>query len=289
LAAADALGVTTRRRSGGAGLTLALFVFVGLMAMFMGAAAVAPSMDRTNRIIAICLFVPLAWSTVLFAFALRRALFGRWLTDRRWRGYRTELTELGFSDAHEGTVQETQRLPVHILFPAVLASQRGGGIDHVMVGSINGHEARAFDIRVRGGGWFDAPAVALRLPIAMAPTMIRPARGRFKLQPRPGMRSVLLESERFNRSTAVFSTDQYFATSLLDARMMEWLMEHGQRCVIELSDRWMAVWALPRSGKHLGPIELLGVLEAMEPQLPRVVPSLFPEHGEGRLWKSRSR
>jgi hypothetical protein len=266
---------------------LMLFAFVGLMALFMGAVALSPTVDRTNRIIAICLFIPLITSSVQFGFGLQRALFGRWLTNRRWRGYESGLEAQGLKETAAATVQATQRLPVNILLPAVLAAQRGGGIDHLTAGVINDREVRAFNIRVRGGGWFDIPAVALRLPVAMAPTMIRPTRGRVKIPPRPGMHPVHLESERFDRSMAVFSTDTYFATAMLDARMMEWLLQHSQRCVIELSDRWAVAWAFPRTGRYLGPVDLIRVLQEFDAQVPRAVPSIFPQSQPELFWRTK--
>jgi hypothetical protein len=265
---------------------LALFIFVVLMALFMGAIAVSPETDTTNRSIAIFILISfLPWLVVL-AIGLRRAVLGRWMTNRRWHEHRRDLDAMGFRDATTPEVLETGRLPAHILSPEVLAPKRGGGIDHVSIGSVNGDEVRAFNVRVRGGGWCDVPAVALRLPVSMAATMIRPVKGRLRMPPRPGMRSVSFESESFNRSTAVFSRGPYFASAMVDARMMSWLMEQGERCVIELSDRWAFAWALPRRGRHLGPVDLIQLLSDFDDHVPQVLPSLFPASDRRLLWRA---
>ena len=56
--------------------------------------------------------------------------------------------------------------------------------------------------------------------------------------------------------------------------MMTWLMEQGERCVIELSDRWAFAWALPRSGRDLGPVDLIQLLSDFDDHVPQVLPSL---------------
>jgi hypothetical protein len=276
--------VRTKRFSG-AGLMLLLLIFVGLAALFMGAVAISPETDTSNRIIACIIFLSLSASTVQFVFGFRRAALGSWLTNRRWRHLGDALRSMGFRDAKASEIDETVRLPVHVLLPSVLAVQRGGGIDHVTIGSLGGQEVRAFNVRIRGGGWYDVPAVALFLPASLAPTLVRPVKN-IKIPPRPGMRSVRFESEQFNRSVGVFSSDPFFASAMIDARMMEWLMEASPRAVIELSDRWAVAWALPKTGRHLSPVDLIAILKEFDRHIPRAVPSLFPRSETRLLWKT---
>src|SRR3954453_9787654 len=134
--------VRTKRFSG-AGLMLLLLIFVGLAALFMGAVAISPESDTSNRIIACVIFLSLSASTVQFVFGFRRAALGSWLTNRRWRHLGDALRSMGFRDAKASEIDETVRLPVHVLLPSVLAVQRGGGIDHVTIGSLGGQEVRA--------------------------------------------------------------------------------------------------------------------------------------------------
>jgi hypothetical protein len=265
-----------------------LFCLVAMCVVFMGGIALSPEMDGANRAIALVIFLTLLIWTGAFALGLRRALLGPWLVNRRWRDYRPELSAIEPRDATPPEILETERLPVHVLSPAVLGVKRGGGIDHVAVGAIREQEVRVLNVRVRGGGWFDVPAVAIHVDAAMAPTMICPVKGRLRLPPRPGMHSILLESEQFNRSFGVFSADAYFATAMLDARMMRWLMERSDRCVIELSDRWAFAWALPRTGKHIHPTHLIEILEEFDEHVPRAVPSLFPKTDRRLLWRTET-
>ena len=259
-----------------------LFLFVSCNAAFMGGIAASPETDTTNRVIAIGIFVPLLAWVVALTFGLRRALFGRWLTGRRWRRIDAQLLGLGFREATPFEVDHTSRLPAHILAPAILGPQRGGGIDHVRIGHIEGREVRCFNARVRGGAWADVPVVAVRADGSFAPTVIW--RTRFADPPRPGMQKMRFELEAFNRSVSVFSTDRYFANAMIDARMMEWLLAISQGPTIELSDRWVIAWTLGRRKRTMRPVDLLAVLRDFDERIPRVIPSLFPREDGDVLW-----
>jgi hypothetical protein len=274
------------RRSGGIGLMVGLLLFVSLNAAFMAGVAMSPGIDPANLFIARSLFVMLSICSVMFASALFRALFGGAISRRRWRRFNDELETFGFHAATSAEVEHTSRLPVHLLAPSTIGGQRGGGIDHVMVGSIGGQEVRSFNVRVRGGGWVDVPAVALRVGGSFAHTVISPAKRGFR--PRPGMKRVLFEQETFNRSTLVFSQDAFFASAMIDARMMDWLADLD-RTTIELADRWMVAWAISRRGRRVGPTALLDLLVAFDRHVPRSIPSLFPERPVQMLWPDRSR
>jgi hypothetical protein len=92
-----------------------------------------------------------------------------------------------------------------------------------------------------------------------------------------GFRDIELESEEFNRAFTVRSPDRKFAVDFCDARMMEWLMGHGEGYGFEVvGDRLLA------SCKRLGPTELiplLGSMKGFRDQIPRVVYSLYPKPG----------
>jgi hypothetical protein len=92
-----------------------------------------------------------------------------------------------------------------------------------------------------------------------------------------GFRDIELESEEFNRAFTVRSPDRKFAVDFCDARMMEWLMAHGEGYGFEVvGDRLLA------SCKRLGPTELiplLGSMKGLRDQIPRVVYSLYPKPG----------
>ena len=117
-------------------------------------------------------------------------------------------------------------------------------------------------------------------------TVIR-ARSRVELPPRPDMERVRFEHEQFNRSIAVYSTDPFFASAMVDARMMEWLRNNLDGVQLELSDRWAVVWFLPHRGRRLGPQDLLDILSGFDERIPRALPSLFPERRGHVMWRER--
>jgi hypothetical protein len=264
-----------------------LLVFVGLNALFMGAVAVSGDVDRTNRFIAIGIFIPLVLATTMFAAGLYQALFAKRISKRRWTRVNRELHAMGFRNATASETYDTIGLPVQLLAPHTLALQRGGGIDHVTIGQLHGHEIRSFNVRIRGGGWTDVPAVALRVAASLAPTVIRPFRG--SIPPRPDMKRAWFEHERFNRSIAVFSADPFFANALVDPRMMEWLHTNLRRTTIELADHWAVVWNMPLRGFGRGPRELIEFLVGFDDRIPRAVPSLFPERHDQVRWRHQER
>ena len=89
----------------------------------------------------------------------------------------------------------------------------------------------------------------------------------------------MFEEERFNRSIAVFSVNLFFATALVDPRMMEWLKSNLRRNTIEVCGQWVTAWRLPPSavGRHVEDLmKQIELIRGFVYQIPRVVPSLFP-------------
>lgn len=275
------------RRPPGAGVVASLLILVLLSAVFMSGLAFSHETDTTNRVIAIGIFIPLAVSTVVFAIALYRALFAQRIARKRWNRINGELYGMGFRDAGAREVDETLGFPVNLLAPDTLALQRGGGIDHVTVGEIGGREVRCFNVRIRGSAWLDVPAAALRVDARLASTVIRPSRS--PLPPRLDMKRATFEHEPFNRSVGVFSVDLFFASALVDARMMEWLLAHLDGAVIELADRWVVAWGIRHRFRDRRPLEMLDVLVRFGEQVPRVVPAFFPEDDFLTFWRHRRR
>ena len=82
------------------------------------------------------------------------------------------------------------------------------------------------------------------------------------------------ESEAFNKEYRVHCDVPKFASDVLDARMMEWLMANGAGCVFEVvGDRVLV------AGPRIKPAELpglLGVARGFTQHVPKVVSSLYP-------------
>jgi hypothetical protein len=221
---------------------------------------------------------------IALASGLFRALFGYRIAQRRWNRINSHLFEIGFREADPSEVKQTLGLPVQLLAPRTLDLKRGGGIDHLTIGMIEGREVRSFNVRIRGGGWLDIPALAVRVATSFPPTMIR-RRIRGLAVPMRSMKGIRYEHERFNRSVAVYSSDPYFASALADARMMEWLRTRLGKTQIELSDRWVVMWCVPWRGHVADPRRLVNTLLSFEDRIPRAVPSLFPERQGEFAWQ----
>jgi hypothetical protein len=262
-------------------------IIVLLSAAFMAVIVFSGDTDTANRVIAIGIFIPLATSSVVFASALYKALFADQIARKRWGRINEDLHNMGFRDALPHEVEETLGLPVNLMSPSTLALQRGGGIDHVTIGEIGGRQVRCLNVRIRGAAWLDVPAAALRIDASVASTVIRPSR--FPLPPRTGMTRVMFEAEQFNRSIGVFSDDPFFASALVDARMMEWLRMHLHGAVIELADRWAVAWGVRDRFHDRKPLEMFDLLVRFGEQIPRVVPSFFPEADISTFWLHRGR
>jgi hypothetical protein len=103
------------------------------------------------------------------------------------------------------------------------------------------------------------------------------------------MKRAWFEHEQFNRSIAVFSVDPFFASAMVDPRMMEWLRANLRRTTIELADHWAVAWNMPHRGLGRGPQELIEILVAFDDRIPRAVPSLFPERHDQVRWQHQEK
>lgn len=243
--------------------------------LFMGAAAFLPypEADTTGRAIALALFILLLAASIALTHNLYVALFDQRISRKLWTRVDDRLKSLGFRDATGSEVEHTLRLPVSLLAPLTLDVKRGGGIDHVTVGEVRGYEIRSFNVRIRGSGWLDVPALAVRVSTSLPPTVITRRVGTTAI-PIPYMRTVMFEHERFNRRIAVHSTNPYFATALVDPRMMEWLRTGLDKNRIELSDCWIVVTCIPLRRHLADPQRLVNALTEFSDRIPRAVPSL---------------
>jgi hypothetical protein len=82
------------------------------------------------------------------------------------------------------------------------------------------------------------------------------------------------ESEAFNDAFKVACDDPRFATALIDARMMEWLLAHGTEYTFEAVGNRVLV-----AGRKIDPVAipvLLGVGRGFVQHVPKVVSSMYP-------------
>jgi hypothetical protein len=91
------------------------------------------------------------------------------------------------------------------------------------------------------------------------------------------MHDIEFESEDFNHAYNVKCDDERFAFAFVDARMIVWLMAHGDGYAFEVvGDRLLVAC------RRLDPMALvpvLGTVRDFRAQVPRDVPSLYPKSG----------
>jgi hypothetical protein len=89
------------------------------------------------------------------------------------------------------------------------------------------------------------------------------------------LRDIEFESEEFNRRFTVKGPDERFATAFCDARMMDWLIRHGEGYAFEVVGDRLLCWT-----KRVSPAEmvhLLGTAKTFREQIPAVVRSFYPK------------
>jgi hypothetical protein len=167
---------------------------------------------------------------------------------------------------------------------SLLARGDGRGVENVMWGFWHDLEIRAFDYwyyeestdsnghRSKTYHRFDcvlAPVEARcpRLEIANENILTRIADAF-------SFRDIEFESEEFNRRFNVKGDDRHFATAFCDARMMEWLLLHGDGYAFEVVGDRLLCWC--RRVKPARIVHLLGTASAFREQIPAVVRSLYP-------------
>jgi hypothetical protein len=191
-----------------------------------------------------------------------------------------------------GTVARGQGLDFSIVDPydtlgepfSLLNRGDGRGVENVMWGFWHDLEIRAFDYwyyeestdsnghRSKTYHRFDCVLAPLearcpRLEIAEENVLTRIADA-FTF------RDIEFESEEFNRRFNVKGDDRRFATAFCDARMMEWLLLHGDGYAFEVVGDRLRCWC--RRVKPAGIVHLLGTASAFREQIPAVVRSLYP-------------
>jgi hypothetical protein len=117
--------------------------------------------------------------------------------------------------------------------------------------------------------------VVTQIPMSSAPLSVTRENIFTRFADHVGLRDIEFESERFNREFNVKSKDRKFANDVIDARMMQWLLESGQHYAYEMNGPYVLVYC-----KRVKPLELtplLGTLKEYVDHVPRVAYSL---HGD---------
>jgi hypothetical protein len=165
----------------------------------------------------------------------------------------------------------------------------GQGVENVMDGSWQGVALREFDY------WYYTESTDSKgntsksyhyfscalteVPIDAAALTISHENVFTRIGDHLGFEDIQFESEDFNRAYRVRCKDQKFATDLVDARMMQWLLPQ-EGWGFEFTGPFLLAYSKRRKPTDL--IPLLGTLRAFRDHIPRVVYDLHgtkPQEG----------
>jgi hypothetical protein len=166
---------------------------------------------------------------------------------------------------------------------ALLRRGDGRGVENVLWGEWKGLQIRAFDYwyyeestdskghTSRSYSRFDC--VLTRIDASGPALQISEENLFTRLADALTFRDIEFESEEFNRRFTVRG-DERFATAICDARMMDWLLRHGDGYAFEVvGDRLLCSC---RRVAPAGMIHLFGTVKTFREQIPSVVSSLYP-------------
>jgi hypothetical protein len=212
------------------------------------------------------------------ALAIAVAVFSYLAKKKRREGFAFVATQLG--------LEYWPTDPFDLLSEpfALFRKGDGRGVENVIAGTYQSIDVKAFDYwyyeestdsegRARKTySRFDCAVVPI--DAACSPLTIENENVLTRLADALSFHDIEFESEDFNRTFNVKSPDEKFANDLVDARMMQWLLQNGKGTAFEImSDRLMCY------RRKLSPMEivtLLGLSKAFLDHIPRVVSSLYP-------------
>lgn len=185
---------------------------------------------------------------------------------------------LGFTYSREGPEGI-----VHLPF-ALFREGDGRGVENVLAGTVENRPVRLFDYwyydehtdsdgdRHRSYERFSCATTTIA---ASGPPLVLKREGFLsRLADHAGFRDIELESEEFNRRYELKCDDRRFAVALVDARMIQWLLDHGEECRYEVvGDRLLC--ATKRCPPDRMPW-VLDQLHAFRDHVPSVVGELYP-------------
>ncbi|HEX5938301.1 MAG TPA: hypothetical protein VFZ75_11525 [Actinomycetota bacterium] len=166
----------------------------------------------------------------------------------------------------------------------LFAKGDGRGVENVLWGTWQGLDVRAFDhwyyeestdSNGRSSRSYSRFSCALVPVDAACPRLaIAEENVLTRLADALAFHDLRFESEEFNRRFTVRSDDERFASALVDARMMAWLLHHGEGYAFEVIGNRVLCWT--RRVSPASVVHLLGTTKGFRGQIPDVVRSLYP-------------
>jgi hypothetical protein len=217
---------------------------------------------------------------VLFALVAGGAAYLAWyLKQQRINGLAAAAVQLGLQFSRSdpfGTLGEPFRL---------FRRGDGQGVENVMWGTWQGLEVRQFDFWYyeestdgkgnRSRTYYRFNCVLSPIDAACMDLTIDHENVMTRLADALSFHDIEFESEEFDRAYNVKCSDKKFANDFMDARMMQWLLQHGGGFSFEVCADQVLV-----AHHRMKPLELtplLGTAQGFSQTVPRVVFELYPK------------
>jgi hypothetical protein len=194
-------------------------------------------------------------------------------TTRRARALRRAADDLGLA------FRPRFHLPPSSGAIPGLGLQAGGPIEvrHLIAGDYDGNHITLFDKTVETATGYGRPhrmtCVMSEIDAACPMTVIE-SRHLSTQRVLDGLNEVRFESEAFDRRFRVVTSDRTFANTLVDARMMDWMLSTSVPMTFETGGHWLLAEAHQLEAEQIP--EFIGTFVAFRRHVPRVLGSIYP-------------
>jgi hypothetical protein len=221
---------------------------------------------------------------VLIVAALAGGVYLSWyLKKKRREALAAMARQLGLQYSSDDTVG-------CLGFPfRLLTKGDGRGTENVMWGTWQGIPMTEFDYWYydestdsegrTSKSYYRFSCAVTEIAAACSPLTIDRENLLTRLADHMGMHDIEFELEAFNKAFNVKSHDRKFANDMIDARMMQWLIDVDGAFEFELSAKWVMAYSKKRAPSELVP--LLGTAQQFLEHVPHVVYDLYPVSGSG--------
>jgi hypothetical protein len=213
----------------------------------------------------------------LIAVLIAAAWYGWWAKKKRRQELALAAQQLGLQYSPDDTFN-CLGLPF-----GLFNRGDGRGTENVLWGAWEGVQLREFDYWYydrttdskgqTSKTYYHFSCVVSEIPLTSPDLSVTKENIFTRFADHVGLRDIEFESEDFNRAFNVKSRDKKFANDVIDARMMQWLLQSGEGYAFEMNGPYVLVYC-----KRIRPAELtplLGSLKMYVDHIPKVAYSLY--------------
>jgi len=213
----------------------------------------------------------------IVAALIAAAWYGWWAKKKRRQELALAAQQFGLQYAPVDTFN-CLALPF-----GLLSRGDGRGTENVLWGAWQGMDLREFDYWYydrttdskgqTSKTYYHFSCVVTEIPLTAPDLSVTKENIFTRFADHVGLRDIEFESEDFNREFNVKSRDKKFANDVIDARMMQWLLQSGEGWAFEMNGPYVLVYH-----KRLRPAELtplLGAVKMYVDHIPKVAYSLY--------------